>query len=262
VSLDDVYRERYYAPGYVYIAGSLLGRVIKIGTTRNVRQQQKKLRRLGYGSLSDWVLLYYVWVDEGGRIEHAARRRLRRYRTLRMYIKDGWSQKAREIVQCSFSMALEALSESIGDGARSSVWQSNNCYDYEFNRRDNGPNRPDRVTLKVKTPAPEKKPSKFIFFKKVDELELSIRSANCLKNDNIVYIGDLVQKTEGEMLHTPNFGRKSLNEIKEVLGQMGLHLGMEVPGWPRKMSMNFPAFGRHFSRRSTNSNFQFDRPTA
>ncbi|MEM7462402.1 MAG: DNA-directed RNA polymerase subunit alpha [Pseudomonadota bacterium] len=68
--------------------------------------------------------------------------------------------------------------------------------------------------------------------KKVDELELSVRSANCLKNDNIVYIGDLIQKTEAEMLRTPNFGRKSLNEIKEVLAGMGLHLGMEVLAWP------------------------------
>jgi DNA-directed RNA polymerase subunit alpha len=68
--------------------------------------------------------------------------------------------------------------------------------------------------------------------RKVDELELSVRSANCLKNDNIIYIGDLVQKTEQEMLRTPNFGRKSLNEIKEVLAQMGLHLGMEIPEWP------------------------------
>ncbi len=68
--------------------------------------------------------------------------------------------------------------------------------------------------------------------RKVDELELSVRSANCLKNDNIIYIGDLVQKSEAEMLRTPNFGRKSLNEIKEVLTQMGLSLGMEVPGWP------------------------------
>ena len=68
--------------------------------------------------------------------------------------------------------------------------------------------------------------------RKVDELELSVRSANCLKNDNIVYIGDLIQKTEAEMLRTPNFGRKSLNEIKEVLAQLGLHLGMEVPNWP------------------------------
>ena len=68
--------------------------------------------------------------------------------------------------------------------------------------------------------------------RKVDELELSVRSANCLKNDNIVYIGDLVQKSESEMLRTPNFGRKSLNEIKEVLAQMGLNLGMQIPNWP------------------------------
>ncbi len=68
--------------------------------------------------------------------------------------------------------------------------------------------------------------------KKVDELELSVRSANCLKNDNIFYIGDLVQKTEGEMLRTPNFGRKSLDEIKEVLVSMSLSMGMDLPGWP------------------------------
>ena len=59
-----------------------------------------------------------------------------------------------------------------------------------------------------------------------------MRTANCLKNDNIVYVGDLVQKSEAEMLRTPNFGRKSLNEIKELLAQMGLHLGMELLGWP------------------------------
>ena len=68
--------------------------------------------------------------------------------------------------------------------------------------------------------------------RKVEELELSVRSANCLKNENIVYIGDLVQKTESELLRTPNFGRKSLNEIKEVLLEMGVELGMLVPEWP------------------------------
>ena len=68
--------------------------------------------------------------------------------------------------------------------------------------------------------------------KKVEELELSVRSGKLPENDNIVYIGDLVQKSESEMLRTPNFGRKSLNEIKEVLGMMGLHLGMQVEGWP------------------------------
>ncbi len=78
-------------------------------------------------------------------------------------------------------------------------------------------------------PAPAFNPN---LLRKVDELELSVRSANCLKNDNIVYIGDLVQKSEQEMLRTPNFGRKSLNEIKEVLTHMSLHLGMEVTEWP------------------------------
>ena len=68
--------------------------------------------------------------------------------------------------------------------------------------------------------------------RKVDELELSVRSANCLKNDNIVYIGDLVLRTEPEMLRTPNFGRKSLNEIREVLKSMELELGMMIENWP------------------------------
>jgi len=68
--------------------------------------------------------------------------------------------------------------------------------------------------------------------KKVDDLELSVRSQNCLKNDNIVYIGDLVVKSEGEMLKTPNFGRKSLNEIKELLASMNIRFGMEVDEWP------------------------------
>ena len=68
--------------------------------------------------------------------------------------------------------------------------------------------------------------------RKVEELELSVRSANCIKNDNIVYIGDLVQRSEPEMLRTPNFGRKSLNEIREVLKIMGLELGMVIESWP------------------------------
>ncbi len=70
--------------------------------------------------------------------------------------------------------------------------------------------------------------------KKVDDLEFSVRSANCLKNDNITYIGDLVQRTEADMLRTPNFGRKSLNEIKEVLENMNLTLGMQIDSWPPK----------------------------
>jgi len=86
----------------------------------------------------------------------------------------------------------------------------------------------------AREPAPAAEGSVFniALLKKVDELELSVRSANCLKNDNIVYIGDLIQKTEQQMLSTANFGRKSLEEIKEVLANMGLHLGMDVPDWP------------------------------
>ena len=67
--------------------------------------------------------------------------------------------------------------------------------------------------------------------RRVDELELSVRSANCLANANIRYIGELVQKTEAEILRTKNFGRKSLNEIKEILAEMGLSLGMKLDGW-------------------------------
>lgn len=67
------------------------------------------------------------------------------------------------------------------------------------------------------------------FLKRVENLELSVRSSNCLGNDDILYIGELVQKTEEEMLRTPNFGRKSLNEIKGVLAELGLRLGMEIP---------------------------------
>ncbi len=69
-------------------------------------------------------------------------------------------------------------------------------------------------------------------FRSVDDLELSVRSANCLKNANIRFIGELVSKTEAEMLKTKNFGRKSLNEIKEILSDMGLNLGMKIDGWP------------------------------
>ena len=80
----------------------------------------------------------------------------------------------------------------------------------------------------------ESRPLNPHLFKSVDELELSVRSANCLQNANIRLIGELVQRTEGEMLKTKNFGRKSLNEIKEVLASMGLELGMRLEGFPTR----------------------------
>jgi DNA-directed RNA polymerase subunit alpha len=82
-------------------------------------------------------------------------------------------------------------------------------------------------TEQVKTPAVDP-----ILLRPVDDLELTVRSANCLKAENIYYIGDLIQRTETELLKTPNLGRKSLNEIKEVLASRGLTLGMKLENWP------------------------------
>jgi DNA-directed RNA polymerase alpha subunit len=75
-------------------------------------------------------------------------------------------------------------------------------------------------------------------FERFDELELSVRSANCLKNEGIHYVGELVQKSEAEMLRTPNFGRKSLNEIKEIIARSGFHLGMDLTNWPAVATRN------------------------
>jgi len=91
-------------------------------------------------------------------------------------------------------------------------------------------NREEIEEATTQEPSEEDKLNEYLW-RSVDELELSVRSANCLQNANIHYIGDLVQKTEAEMLKTKNFGRKSLKEIKEILAQMGLSLGMKIPNW-------------------------------
>jgi Bacterial RNA polymerase, alpha chain C terminal domain len=242
MSLDDVYRDRHYAAGNVYIAGSLSGRVIKIGTAKNMGGYPRYLQNKNYGSLNDWQILYCVWVDEGaGRIEHEARARLQQYKTMRGYERDGRWQKGREILKCSFSAALDALTYAIGNDKKSNEWQSSHCRYYEFGRyRAIAVSQSDAIT--EDTPqAREKVAFNNVFLRKVDRLELSVRSASCLKNDNIISIGDLVQKTEAEMLRTPNFGRKSLNEIKEVLAQMGLRLGLEIAGWPLALAKSFQA---------------------
>lgn len=88
------------------------------------------------------------------------------------------------------------------------------------------------------TQAPSSSPTNEALLKPVSELELSVRSANCLQNANIKYIYELVSKTEGEMLRTKNFGRKSLNEIKEILSQMGLGLGMKVDSIMKQVQQN------------------------
>ena len=99
-------------------------------------------------------------------------------------------------------------------------------------------NFPEEEEVGVRGVVPEEKiaaqPINEILMRPVEELELSVRSSNCLKRANIKYIGDLVQKTETEMLKTKNFGRKSLNEIKNILAELGLSLGMQLDNWPPK----------------------------
>jgi DNA-directed RNA polymerase subunit alpha len=92
----------------------------------------------------------------------------------------------------------------------------------------------EKVDVKVEEEVHEETPLNENLFRTVEELELSVRSANCLKNANIRYIGELVQKTEAEMLKTKNFGRKSLNEIKEILAEMNLSLGMKLESFPSR----------------------------
>jgi hypothetical protein len=96
--------------------------------------------------------------------------------------------------------------------------------------------------LGTKAPA-TKLPFDPILLKKVDTLELGVRAANCFKNDGIVYVGDLVKKTEQEMMRMPNFGRSSVQEVQGLLASMGLHLGMDVPSWPPE---NIEMFIRRF----------------
>jgi hypothetical protein len=228
MSLSDVFRDRHYSPGYVYILGSISARVLKIGTTVNLRQQVNRNSSQRYGGIDDWVLLFHVRVEEGGKTEHDARRLLKRYRDLRMYLKDGRPQKGRELVNCGFTTALEAIIQCLSERELKKAWRSSRTSEFEFDRYIPQPilleRRPARPPIGM--------PAGYLFMMRVDELELSVRSANCLRNDGIIYIGTLVQKSEDEMLRTANFGRKSLNEIKEVLAQLGLQLGMDIPGWP------------------------------
>lgn len=225
---SDTFRERHYAPGYVYIAGSLSHRVLKIGTTVNIHRQEKRLQRARYGSIDDWELIYYVKVEEGGKIEHDARRLLRSYRLLRMYDKEGHRQKGREIVSCRLGVALEALAGLLDDPRRSRAWKSSRANEYEFGWTPPPPDPPPYVP----PPRPVEIPPAIHLFRDIDQLELSVRTYNCLKNEGIRFIGELVQRTEAELLYTPNFGRRSLSEIKEVLAQIGLSLGQTIPTWP------------------------------
>lgn len=231
MSLSDVFRDRYHTPGWVYILGSASERVLKLGITVNLRQQTGRNRTQKYGGIGDWKLLYRVWVEASARIETNALGRLKKYKANRGYLKDRQRpQRSREIVNCAFSTAVEALESCLSESERASAWRSNDTDAYEFGRE------PQIVSMDWLKRADPRPPvgmlAGSLFFMWTDDLELSVRSANCLSNDGIFHVGTLVQRSEAEMLRTPNFGRKSLNEIKEVLAHLGLKLGMEVPDWP------------------------------
>lgn len=169
-----------------------------------------------------------MWVSEGGRIEHDARRLLVRYRQLRMYDKEGHRQKGREIVNCRFGIALDAIDGLLDDAQRSESCRSWRSYEYEFGWTPPPPDPPSYVP----PPPPVGIPAAIHLLRDVDHLEISVRTYNCLRNDGVRFVGELVQKSEEDLLRTPNFGRKSLNEIKELLAQFGLDLGQDIPDWP------------------------------
>lgn len=126
------YQSRHNTPGYVYIAGSLSARLLKIGTAKNVETRERNLCLEAYGGISDWKMLFYAKVENGGKIEGDALRGLEHFKTGRGYRKDGSSQQASEILRIGFSKAIDAISRAIGNSPRSDVWISPYWSDYEM----------------------------------------------------------------------------------------------------------------------------------
>jgi RNA polymerase alpha subunit/T5orf172 domain-containing protein len=234
MTLNEVFRTRYRAAGWIYVAGSLKGHIIKIGvTTQSIRRYQQCLRTRKHGNFDDWEILYCFYVKvEAARIEHDALRSLRRYKEKNTYRKDGHPQKGREMFRCSFSMALEAVTIAAGNLEKSNEWHSSRGRHFEFGRHGTSPTYNEVSAIKVLSSLNGRLPCNIEFLKRVDELELSTRTASGLKIAKINYLGDLVGKCPEELLRIPSFGRRSLNEIVEVLGQIGLRLGIEILGWP------------------------------
>lgn len=128
------YQTREDKPGYVYIAGSLSGRVIKIGTAGDCSQREKQMRAEGYGGSSDWEILFSVWVSKGGEFEREVSSRVQARPVYRMYFKDGIEQAATEMFHCPFSEAFRAMSECLGEEKRMSLGLSLRARRYEFGR--------------------------------------------------------------------------------------------------------------------------------
>lgn len=228
MSLSDVYRDRHTTPGWVYIQGSASERLLKFGVTKNLRRRTGNNRSQKYGGIGDWKLLYRVWVEESGRVESEALKRLKRHAVRRSYLKDGHPQITREMVGCSLSDALVALEQGLTESEQASGWRSGDAVFYEF-----GTERENEDFAGRKDPrAPVGLPEGYIYFLPTAELQLSVRSENCIANEGIAHLGSLITRSEAQLLRLPNFGRKPLNEIKAVLALFGLRLGTEMPDWP------------------------------
>ena len=158
-------------------------------------------------------------------------------RAYNKYFKDGVSQTATEVIHCSFTDAVNAITGTVGAIEGFRTWRRRWVSEYQFSGNEAHDAAAPNITSMI-TNAGEAAPVTELafnpaFLKKVDELSFGAHGQLLSQKERQRrYIGDLVQKSEGEMLRTPNFGRKSLNEIKEVLVQMGLYSGHGNPGWP------------------------------
>ena len=126
------FQNRYNSPGYVYIAGTQAGRVIKIGTASDITQREHQLRAEGHARFSDWEVLFFIKVNEAGRVEHEASSRLDSKRVYRRYVKDGVPQTAIEVLESTFSAAYDAIEATVGEIGDYETWQWTRACEYNF----------------------------------------------------------------------------------------------------------------------------------
>lgn len=126
------FQNRYNSHGYVYIAGSRSGRVIKLGIARDIMQRESQLRNERHAGLGDWEVLFFIAVDQAGRVENEASKKVKGRRVSAEYLKDGAPQTATEILEASYTSALEAVAETVGGFEGFKVWEWTRAYEYDF----------------------------------------------------------------------------------------------------------------------------------
>jgi hypothetical protein len=126
------YQLRHHSPGYVYIAGSRSAKLIKIGTAIDIEQRLRNLRNQAYGNVTDWAMLFWAKVANGGETEGKAIRHLDAFRAAQPYDKDGSQQEAGEMLRTTFTKALKAVADAIGDERPKELWRSERWKDFEF----------------------------------------------------------------------------------------------------------------------------------